>query len=53
MERDGLSLTNNHGGELEALLNRLAVYLIWQVCKTNIALQLLANHIADGLVKFK
>src|SRR5262245_29717035 len=31
--------TNNHHGEVESLLNRLAVDLVGQVCKANIALK--------------
>lgn len=36
--------TNNHTGELEALFHRLAVDLIGQIRKTNVACKLLAHN---------
>lgn len=45
-------LTNNHDGEVEALLDGLAVDLVGQVGKSNISLQLLAEGaVGQRLIK--
>lgn len=35
--------TDDHGGELETLANALSVDLVWEICETDIAHELLAN----------
>ena len=35
--------TDNHGGELETLANALPVNLVWKICETDVAHELLAN----------
>lgn len=42
-----MELTDDHDGEVEALLDRLAVDLIGEVSETDIALQLLAESAAQ------
>jgi hypothetical protein len=45
-------LTNNHDGEVEALLDGLAVDLVGQVGESNISLQLLAEGaVGQRLIK--
>jgi len=51
-KKKGVELTDYHDGEVETLLDRLAVDLIRQVSKSNVPLQLFAESAAQqGLFK--